>query len=230
MFVILLGPPGAGKGTQAERLQEHFQAPHVASGDLFRTNIQHGTDLGRLAKEYMDAGTLVPDDVVIKMIMSRLAEPDCANGVILDGFPRTVAQAEALDQTLNAQGNKVTAALYVAVAVPTLLDRLSGRWTCPKDQSTYHDKFNPPKNDHVCDICGTLLYQREDDKRSVAENRLQVYFNQTTPVIEYYREHNLLTEIVGEQEIDKVTADMVAAIEAAEGGNSGQQSALSVQQ
>jgi adenylate kinase len=185
---------------------------HVASGDLLRDHRRRGTALGKLADEYIKIGNLVPDDVVIDMITHRLKAADCVHGVILDGFPRTVVQAESLDGTLGLDGKRVDKALYIKVSHDALINRLSGRWICRSCQASYHEKFNPPRVDGVCDICGGQLFQREDDKREVAEDRLKTFFELTLPVIEYYREHDSLVEIDGEQDIEKVTQDLMVAL------------------
>jgi len=212
MIMLLLGAPGAGKGTQADVLRDRLQMAHVSSGDLFRWHMKQETPLGLAAKEYYDRGDLVPDGLVIDMILDRLAEPDTTNGVILDGFPRTVAQADALKVALSKRGERL-AALYVHVPTAVLLDRLSGRWICRSCNTIYHEKFNPPHVAGVCDICGeSELYQRADDKRETAENRLEVYFTQTQPVIDYYRRHGALEEVDGAQPIDQVTADLLTRI------------------
>jgi adenylate kinase len=211
-IILLLGAPGAGKGTQAEVLRDTLHMAHVSSGDLFRLHMKNQTPLGLAAKGYYDRGELVPDDIVISMILDRLNEPDTANGVILDGFPRTVAQAEALGTALDAQGDRLGLALYINVPTEVLLDRLSGRWMCPDCGAVYHEKFNPPTVAGVCDNCGGALYQRVDDKRETTENRLRVYFEQTRPVIEYYRQKGVLNEVDGLQSIEQVTADLLARI------------------
>ncbi|MGI8586647.1 MAG: adenylate kinase [Chloroflexia bacterium] len=212
MIILLLGAPGAGKGTQADILSERLHMAHVASGDLLREHRRNGTDLGKLADGYIQRGELVPDDLVIDILVARLEADDCAGGVILDGFPRTVAQANALDKSLALRGERVDKALYIKVSHDALIDRLAGRWMCRKCNSTYHEKFNPPPVAGVCGNCGGELYQREDDRRDVVEHRLDVYFEQTMPVIEYYRVHDSLAEINGEQEIDRVTEDLMSAI------------------
>jgi adenylate kinase len=212
MIIVLLGAPGAGKGTQAEILSDRLEIPHIASGDLLRENIKRGTPLGKLADQYMSRGELVPDEVVINMISTRLAAPDTAQGIILDGFPRTVPQAEALATTLAPDGRRVDRVFYVKVSTETLLDRLSGRWICRTCGASYHEKFNQPAVPCVCDVCRGELYQRNDDRRDVAENRLDVYFRDTLPVIDYYDRHGALIEIDGEQAIAQVTADFLAAL------------------
>jgi len=212
MIILLLGAPGAGKGTQSELLSDRLDMVHVASGDLLRDHRRRGTELGKMADEFIKVGHLVPDDVVIKMILHRLRAADCVHGVILDGFPRTVVQAEALDANLSLSGRRVNRALYIKVSHNTLIDRLSGRWICRNCQASFHEKFNPPRVDGVCDVCGGQLYQRDDDKREVAEGRLHVFYDETSPVIGYYRQHDSLAEIDGEQDIERVTHDLMRAI------------------
>jgi adenylate kinase len=216
IYFILLGGPGAGKGTQAQYLCQLFGVPQVASGDLFRDNLKRQTPLGQLAKQYMDKGELVPDDVTIKMIRERLSQPDAATGALLDGFPRTVPQAEALDQLLAEFGGKVNAVLYVKVREGMLLERLSGRWTCRgAQQHTYHLVFNPPRVAGKCDVDGTELYQRPDDTAEVQAKRINVFFAQTAPLIEFYERRGLLREINGEQPISAVTDALRTAAQAA---------------
>jgi adenylate kinase len=211
-YYILLGAPGAGKGTQAALLVESLGIPHVASGDLFRDNMGRGTELGLLAKKYMDEGKLVPDDVTVRMVLDRLAQPDCAKGVILDGFPRTIAQAQALESALSEMGQNINAALYIRVSTEELLKRLGGRYTCKNCQSVYHIVFDPPKQAGVCDKCGGPLYQRADDTLETARKRLDVYFQQTAALIEHYREQGLLKEVNGEQSIEAVQSALLQAV------------------
>jgi len=211
-YVVLLGPPASGKGTQAERLRESLGLPHVASGDLFRENLKNETELGLKAKTYIDRGELVPDDVTIAMVMDRLSRPDCANGVLLDGFPRTIAQAEALDEALAAQGHRISIAPNIAVPDEVLVERVSGRRLCRVCGEPYHILFNPPKVPGICDHDGGELYQRDDDKPETVRKRLQVYWEQTSPLIDYYRRQGVLVEINGDQSIDAVTADLLAAV------------------
>ncbi|MBC7248799.1 MAG: adenylate kinase [Anaerolineae bacterium] len=213
-FIVLLGAPGAGKGTQATYLEEELGIPHVSSGDLFRENLREETELGKLARTYMDRGELVPDEVTIAMVKERLARPDCAEGVILDGFPRTIAQAQALDGILAEKGHKIGVVPYIKVADEVLLARLAGRWTCRQCGAIYHQLFSPPKVAGRCDECGGELYQRADDTPETQRRRIEVYFQQTTPLIEHYRERGLLVEIDGEQPIERVRADLLAAIRA----------------
>jgi adenylate kinase len=212
-YIILLGPPGAGKGTQADIVSEKMGLVHISSGDIFRENLKQQTELGKLAQGFMTRGELVPDDVTIAMIRERLARPDCANGALLDGFPRTPAQADALAEMLAAWGRKINNVLYISVQPEALIERLGGRWTCRAQNHVYHQKYNPPQTAGVCDLDGSELYQREDDKPATVENRIRVYLAQTSPLIEYYRQVGLLTELDGTQPIEQVTAQLLAAIE-----------------
>lgn len=208
-----MGPPGAGKGTQATGLIEKYQIPHISTGDMFRAAIKTGTSLGKKAKEFMDAGSLVPDEVTIGIVAERLAEADCANGFLLDGFPRTIAQADALDKILVDLQMKLDGVLNIEVAEAKLIERLTGRRICRQCGATYHMVFNPPSADGVCDKCGGELYQRSDDTLETAKNRLDVYNLQTQPLIEYYRGQGILKEINGDQDISKVLEDILAALE-----------------
>jgi len=212
IYIILLGAPGAGKGTQARLLAEKLNIPQIASGDLFRENLGNNTPLGLLAKGYMDRGELVPDDVTIQMVQERLARPDAGRGAILDGFPRTIAQAEALARVLAQAGQRIACVPYIKVSEKALLARLGGRWICPVCQTTYHVLYSPPKVAGLCDKDGGQLYQRPDDSEETARNRLQVYFQQTAPLIEYYRDKGLLVEVDGEQSIEDVQSALEAAI------------------
>ncbi len=211
-FIVLLGPPGSGKGTQAARLRELLGLPHIASGDLFRENLKNQTELGLKAKAYMDRGALVPDDLTIAMVMDRLSRPDCAQGALLDGFPRTIAQAEALDQALAEQGVIISVVPYIAVPDEVLIERISGRRICRTCGESYHIQFNPPQNSGICDHDGGELYQREDDRPETVRERLRVYHEQTSPLINYYRQRGVLVEINGNQSIDAVSADLQAAV------------------
>ena len=211
MNLVLLGPPGAGKGTQAERLAEEFKLPHVASGDLFRENLKKKTDLGLLANRYITEGELVPDDVTIAMIQDRLERPDCENGVFLDGFPRTLAQAEGLKEILTKMCRTLDGVLYIAVSDEELVDRLSGRRICRRCQTPYHIQYNPPQKHGVCGTCGGRLYQREDDKPETVRARLKVYHQQTSPLIDYYRQYGLLTEVDGSGGIETVNSTLSEA-------------------
>lgn len=209
MIIILLGAPGAGKGTQSELLQERLSMVHISSGDLLRDHIRRETELGKTAEQYMNNSKLVPDRLVIDMIVDRLAVPDAEHGVLLDGFPRTLPQAAALDESLDLRKKRVNAALYINVNTELLLDRLSGRLTCTRCGHVYNEKSAPPKTPGVCDYDGSALYQRPDDSREAAVERLEVYFNQTMPIIEYYRQRGSLCEVNGEQSIDQVTTDLM---------------------
>ena len=211
-YIVLLGPPGAGKGTQAQAISNKLGLPHISSGDLFRENLKNQTDLGKLAKGFIDQGELVPDDVTIAMIKDRLAREDCKPGALLDGFPRTPAQADALAEMLVGFAGRVNGVPYIKVAEKVLIERLTGRWTCRDQGHVFHAKFNPPKKAGVCDVDGSELYQREDDKAETVINRIQVYFQQTRPLIEYYQKAGLLLEVDGKQPIPQVTADLLAAL------------------
>jgi len=212
MYLILLGPPGSGKGTQAERLCKQLDLPHVASGDLFRDHLKRETDLGKLARSYMDIGQLVPDDVTIAMVKERLSRSDCREGTILDGFPRTRAQAEALDLILQELGQQLTGVLFMAVPDDVLIERLSGRRICRQCQAPYHVAFSPPREAQTCDLCGGELYQRDDDQPETIKARLDVYHQQTTPLIEFYQAANLLHEVDGNIGIDQVTDSLLTII------------------
>jgi adenylate kinase len=207
-----MGPPGGGKGTQCEVLIKELNITHISTGDMFRENVKGGTELGKKAKEYMDAGQLVPDEIVVAMVKDRLSKPDCASGFLLDGFPRTVAQAEALDATLKEMGVKLDAVLNIAVPREKLLERLTGRRVCRTCGATYHVLFNKPKEEGKCDKCGGELYQRSDDTEATVNQRLDVYEAQTQPLIEYYGKQGLLKNIDGDQEIAKVTRDILASL------------------
>lgn len=202
--ILLMGLPGAGKGTQAERIVDEFQIPHISTGDMFRNAIKEGTKMGLEAKSYMDKGLLVPDEVVIGIVRDRLGKDDCSKGFLLDGFPRTVAQAEALDHILEELGKKIDHVLYIDVKKESLLKRLTGRRICRDCGATYHVVFNPPKVEDVCDKCGGPLYQRDDDKEETVATRLEVNIGQTEPLLNYYKEQNVLRTIDGNQEIDEV--------------------------
>lgn len=211
--VLLLGAPGAGKGTQARFLAERLGVPHVASGDLLREHRKAGTALGRAAREYMDRGDLVPDTLVVDMIADRLDQPDATQGALLDGFPRTVAQAEALNKRLRQRGGAVRVAVYVEVPTEVLVERLAGRWLCRDCQTSYHEIFNAPSSSGVCDVCGGELYQRTDDKREVVANRVAVYLRDTLPVVERYDAAGVLQRVDGNQSIDAVKLALLSAID-----------------
>lgn len=212
MIVVLLGAPGSGKGTQGLPLAKRLGLAHVASGDMFREHLKAGTELGLLAQSYMNKGELVPDGVTIRMIQDRLSRADAAGGVILDGFPRTLPQARALDEALAPQRKQVDAAPFVVVSTDELLRRLGGRWICRAAGHSYHLVSNPPQKAGLCDIDGSELYQREDDSIEIARKRLEVYFEQTEPVVDYYRGRGVLVEIDGEQSIEEVFDELLASI------------------
>ncbi|MHB8776356.1 MAG: adenylate kinase [Anaerolineales bacterium] len=211
-FIVLLGPPGVGKGTQAKILAEKTKLAHISSGDLFRENLKNQTELGRLANSFMDKGELVPDDVTIKMIRDRISRPDCKAGAILDGFPRTPAQADALKKTLADFGAEVKAVPYITAAESVLVNRTGGRWTCREQGHIYHQIFNPPKVTGICDIDGSELYQRDDDKVEMVIKRIRVYLEQTMPLVEYYRKDGKLFEIDGTQTVEQVTEELLSAL------------------
>ncbi len=211
-FIVLLGAPGAGKGTQAPILSERLGLPHVATGDLFRSAVKAGTPLGLVAKGYMDRGELVPDAVVIDLLFERLALPDAANGVLLDGFPRTAAQANALDEALAARGTRVDSAPYITIPEEEILARLSGRWICRAAQHPYHEISAPPLVPGICDIDGSELYQRDDDRRETVEARLRLQLPPLAEVVDHYRKTGALVEIDGMQPIEDVTADLLAVL------------------
>lgn len=209
MQLLLMGPPGAGKGTQAANLVKKFDIPHISTGDMFRAAVKEGTELGKQAKACMDSGKLVPDEVTIGIVKERLAKADCKKGFILDGFPRTVEQADALNGILDELGMKLTRVLNIHVPAEDLIERAIGRRICKKCGATYHVKFNPTKVENVCDECGGELYQRKDDNEETMKNRLSVYEASTRPLIEYYTKAGVYTEVDGRQPIEKVTEELV---------------------
>jgi len=213
-YFVLLGPPGAGKGTQAQSISKKLGLPHISSGDIFRENLKNQTELGKLARGFIERGELVPDDLTVSMIEDRLSRSDCQPGALLDGFPRTPVQADALADMLAKFGGGVNAVPYIKVPDAVLVERLTGRWTCRAQGHVFHTMFNPPQQTGLCDHDGSELYQREDDKKETVVNRIQVYFRQTMPLIEYYRQAGLLLEIDGTQPIKKVTKDLLAALAA----------------
>lgn len=213
MNLILLGPPGAGKGTQAESLSAHLTVPHVASGDLFRDHLNRDTELGRTAKEYMGAGRLVPDQVTISMVQERLSDPDCEEGVVLDGFPRTLVQAEGLTTIFEQLDRELDAVLYISVPDDVLVQRLSGRRICIDCQTPFHVDFKPPAKEGICDLCGGELYQRDDDNPETVRARLNVYHQQTEPLCDYYTTQAKLYEIDGSGDIQSVRQAAVKFVE-----------------
>lgn len=212
MHILLMGPPGAGKGTQAEHLVEAFSIPHISTGDMFRKAQADGTALGLEAKRYMESGQLVPDEVTIGIVRERLAEDDCKKGFLLDGFPRTVAQADALKNILEDLSMSLDGAINIEVPMERLIERLTGRRICKTCGATYHMVFNPPQEAGICDRDGGELYQRKDDNEETATNRLSVYAEQTEPLINYYRESGLLLTINGDKAVDEVTRDILDAL------------------
>ncbi|MCA1646245.1 MAG: adenylate kinase [Chloroflexi bacterium] len=213
--LVLLGPVGAGKGTQARRIAGKYRVPHIASGDLLRAHRTRDTELGRLAKTFMDRGALVPDELVITMIVDRMREPDANHGVLLDGFPRTLAQAQALDKELEDEGRVLKVALYLEVPFESLVQRAAGRWTCRTCQATYNYRVNPPRRQGMCDLDKSELYQREDDHHEVVSERIKVYLHDTVPVVDYYRQRGILREIDGTRDIESVALAIGAQLAAA---------------
>ena len=213
MNVLLMGPPGAGKGTQADLIKDRYPIPHISTGDMFREAVSTGTELDKEAKKYMDSGKLVPDEVTIGIVQERLAQDDCKEGFLLDGFPRTVKQAEALDQVLAKLGKKVEAAINITVPEDILYERMSGRISCKDCKTVYHLKFNPPAKAGICDKCGGELIQRSDDQGDTVKRRLEVYAEQTNPLIEYYEKQGVLNDIDGNRDSQAVFADIVKVME-----------------
>ena len=212
MKIVLLGPPGAGKGTQAAKIITMYNVPHISTGDIFRKNLKEGTPLGIKAKEFMDRGLLVPDELVVDLVNDRLLADDCKDGFMLDGFPRTVFQGEALELELSKKKIALTAVVNINVDSDLLLKRLTGRRICKSCGATYHIYFNKPKSEGLCDKCGGELYQREDDKEATVKKRLEVYEEQTQPLIDYYNKKGLLVNIDGEGEMDKVFNDIITSL------------------
>ncbi len=206
MKIIMLGAPGAGKGTQAKQIAAKYQIPHISTGDIFRANIKNGTDLGKKAKEYMDQGLLVPDELTCDLVMDRIGETDCENGFVLDGFPRTIPQAEALDAALTKVGAKMDYAIDVDVPDENIVHRMSGRRACLNCGATYHIEAIPPKKEGICDTCGSELVLRDDDKPETVQKRLDVYHEQTQPLIDYYKEQGILKSVDGTLPMEEVFA------------------------
>lgn len=212
MKIIMLGAPGAGKGTQAKMIADKYSIPHISTGDIFRANIKNNTELGKKAKTYMDQGLLVPDDLVVDLIMDRFKEADCANGYVLDGFPRTIPQAEALDNALNAIGEKVDYAINVEVPDANIVTRMSGRRACVGCGATYHIVYNPTRTENICDRCGRELILRDDDKPETVQKRLAVYHEQTQPLISYYEKKGVMKEVDGTVDMKDVFGAIVAIL------------------
>ena len=212
MKIIMLGAPGAGKGTQAKKIAEKYEIPHISTGDIFRANIKNGTELGMKAKSYMDKGALVPDELTCDLVMDRISQEDCKNGFVLDGFPRTIPQAKALDVALEKINEKMDFAVDVDVPDENIVNRMGGRRACLNCGATYHIVFNPTKLDGVCDTCGKQTVLREDDKPETVQNRLHVYHEQTQPLLDYYKEQNILKSVDGTKPMDEVFSDIVAIL------------------
>lgn len=214
MYVVLLGLPGAGKGTQAARLKDETGLAHITTGELFRENIRLGTELGKKAQEFVDSGTLVPDEITIGMLLERMTAADCRGGVMFDGFPRNTVQAKALDDALEAQEKHIDKAIYIRVGQEELVSRLAGRWSCPNCGAVYHEKTQPPKAAGACDNCGSQLAQRSDDKPDVVRTRLEVNAKNLQPLLDYYGAQGKLSEVDGERETDAITTDLKRLIAA----------------
>lgn len=212
MKIIMLGAPGAGKGTQAKMIADKYQIPHISTGDIFRANIKNGTELGKEAKKYMDQGLLVPDELTVKILLDRVAQPDCANGYVLDGFPRTIPQAEVLDKALTELNDKIDYAINVDVPDENIVKRMSGRRACVACGATYHIEHIPPKKEGVCDKCGEALILRDDDKPETVLNRLKVYHDQTQPLIDFYTKKGVLKSVDGTVDMQDVFASIVAIL------------------
>lgn len=212
MKIVLLGAPGAGKGTQAQSISNYYNIPHISTGDIFRRNISQGTPLGVTAKGYMDSGQLVPDQLTLDLIADRLKEEDCSNGYLLDGYPRTVVQAEFLEGLLKKQDTALDCALLIDVSRESIMERMTGRRVCTACGASYHLKYNPPAREGVCDICGSGLIQREDDKEATVRDRLDIYDEQTSPLVEFYGQRGILKSVDGNQAINKIFGDIVALL------------------
>ncbi len=214
MKIIMLGAPGAGKGTQAKRIADKWKVPHISTGDIFRANIKNGTELGMEAKKYMDKGALVPDELTVKILLDRVAAKDCENGYVLDGFPRTIPQAEVLDRALSEMGDSIDFAINVDVPDDSIINRMSGRRACVSCGATYHVEFAPTRTDGICDRCGKELILRDDDKPETVKKRLMVYHEQTQPLIDYYAGKNILKSVDGTKNMEEVFKDIEAILEA----------------
>jgi len=214
MYIIILGAPGAGKGTQADILSQEMNLPHIASGDLFRQALEERTEVGLLAKSYMDKGELVPDEIAIKLILERINQPDCVSGCLFDGFPRTLHQAKVLDKALKEQGKTIDKAIYIEVPNEELVKRLSGRWLCRTCQTPYHIINSPPKTPGKCDKCGGKLYQRSDDREETVKDRLSIFFAQTVPILDYYKKQGKLIRVNGNLGMQGVAREIISALKA----------------
>lgn len=214
MKIVMLGAPGAGKGTQAKMIAAKYEVPHISTGDIFRANIKNGTELGKKAKEYMDQGLLVPDELTVDLVIDRLSQDDCGKGYILDGFPRTIPQAEALDAALSKLGEKMDYAIDVDVPDENIVNRMSGRRACTGCGATYHIVHNPSKKGDVCEVCGETLILRDDDKPETVQKRLTVYHEQTQPLIDYYTQQGILKTVDGTQDMNDVFTDVTKILEA----------------
>jgi len=212
MYIVFLGAPGAGKGTQASRVAKKMSLAHIATGDLFRQALEKGTEQAKRAKPYIESGKLVPDEITIQMVLERISAPDCTGGVIFDGFPRNLKQAEALDKALEGQGKAIDRVVYIKVSEKVLIERLGGRWICRKCQTPYHALYSPPKVAGKCDKCGGELYQRADDTPETVKNRLVVFHAETAPLIDYYSKKRKLLEVEGEGSEEEVESRIVAAL------------------
>ena len=212
MKIIMLGAPGAGKGTQAKKVAKKYNIPHISTGDIFRANIKEGTELGKRAKEYMDKGELVPDDITIGMLLDRIHKSDCKNGFVLDGFPRTIPQAKSLSEALSKLNEKIDYAINIDVPDDSIITRMSGRRACLSCGSTYHIKYSAPKKENICDNCGSELVIRDDDKPGTVKKRLDVYHKQTQPLIDYYDNENILANVDGTKDMEEVFLDIVAVL------------------
>ena len=212
MKIIMLGAPGAGKGTQAKKVAKKYNIPHISTGDIFRANIKEGNELGKRAKEYMDKGELVPDDITIGMLLDRIHKADCKNGFVLDGFPRTIPQAKSLSEALSKLNEKIDYAINIDVPDDSIITRMSGRRACLSCGSTYHIKYSAPKKENICDNCGSELVIRDDDKPETVKKRLDVYHKQTQPLIDYYDNENILANVDGTKDMEEVFLDIVAVL------------------
>ena len=212
MKIIMLGAPGAGKGTQAKRIAKKYNIPHISTGDIFRANIKEGTELGKKAKEYMDKGELVPDDITIGMLLDRIHKADCKDGFVLDGFPRTIPQAKSLTQALSKLNESIDYAINIDVPDESIITRMGGRRACLSCGSTYHIKYSAPKKENICDNCGSELVIRDDDKPETVKKRLEIYHDQTQPLIDYYKNEKILASVDGTKDMEEVFIDIISVL------------------